>query len=320
MIRNIYHLSLFIIAACGYWLLSDATSHAQDMHQVDPSLNYATGKAETCLVCHRNGGLVPAEDVLKSPHGITANPSSPFAESKRDCQTCHGPSADHLRMGADGKRPSPAITFNQARAADVKNQVCIGCHQSDVGQEWHGGVHQFEQLSCHNCHQIHISSDPILNANQQATVCFSCHQQQRAELLRQSAHPVDRGLLGCGDCHAPHGGNSSTGMLKKANVNELCYDCHAEKRGPLLWEHVPVREECTNCHLPHGSNHNNLLVARTPFLCQQCHLAQFHPSTSFSGDDIPPNGASRLLLNRNCMNCHSQIHGSNHPSGSGLIR
>ena len=42
--------------------------------------------------------------------------------------------------------------------------------------------------------------------------------------------------------------------LKAASVNEQCYTCHTEKRGPFLWEHAPVRESCLNCHTPHGSN------------------------------------------------------------------
>lgn len=48
--------------------------------------------------------------------------------------------------------------------------------------------------------------------------------------------------------------------------------------------------DCSNCHVPHGSNHRNLLQARTPFLCQQCHLAPFHPSNAETGLGIPPGG------------------------------
>ncbi len=42
-------------------------------------------------------------------------------------------------------------------------------------------------------------------------------------------------------------------------MNETCYTCHADKRGPFLWEHQPVNEDCTNCHTPHGSNITPLL-------------------------------------------------------------
>jgi DmsE family decaheme c-type cytochrome len=104
-------------------------------------------------------------------------------------------------------------------------------------------------------------------------------------------------------------------MLVKATVNETCYTCHAEKRGPFLWEHPPAREDCTNCHTPHGSIHTPLLKARAPWLCQQCHLAPMHPSTAYSGTGVPPRGAAQQILANSCMNCHSQVHGTNHPSG-----
>jgi len=42
-------------------------------------------------------------------------------------------------------------------------------------------------------------------------------------------------------------------MLKAGNtINEACTTCHAEKRGPYLWEHAAVTENCASCHDPHG--------------------------------------------------------------------
>ena len=58
----------------------------------------------------------------------------------------------------------------------------------------------------------------------------------------------------CSDCHNPHGSPGDTKVLKEFTVNETCYNCHADKRGPMLWEHQPVRDNCLNCHTPHGSN------------------------------------------------------------------
>jgi DmsE family decaheme c-type cytochrome len=161
----------------------------------------------------------------------------------------------------------------------------------------------------------------------QPEICFECHKEQRAQFLRQSRHPVQAqsadfshtGLMSCGDCHNPHG-SAGEAMLTRSTINDTCYDCHAEKRGPFLWEHAPVREDCTNCHTPHGSNHENLLVARQPWMCQQCHAAQFHPSGVYDGSGIPPGGADQRVLGKQCLNCHSQVHGSNHPSGIRLTR
>ena len=76
--------------------------------------------------------------------------------------------------------------------------------------------------------------------------------------------------MACSDCHNPHGSTGPT-LLVKNSVNETCYTCHAEKRGPFLWEHAPVVDNCTNCHTPHGSANAPLLKARAPWLCQDCH-------------------------------------------------
>jgi DmsE family decaheme c-type cytochrome len=119
----------------------------------------------------------------------------------------------------------------------------------------------------------------------------------------------------CADCHNPHG-SAGPHQLRAATVNDLCTTCHADKRGPFLWEHAPVRENCTTCHLAHGSNNAKVLASREPFLCQRCHAATRHPGTLYDKPDL----TSNRLLNRSCTNCHSQIHGSNHPSGKTFLR
>jgi DmsE family decaheme c-type cytochrome len=136
--------------------------------------------------------------------------------------------------------------------------------------------------------------------------------------------PVLEGKMSCEDCHSAHGSPTAP-LLKADSVNEVCYACHAETRGPMLWEHAPVRENCSNCHQPHGSNHDKLLVSARPFLCQQCHNSAGHNSTFYRADQT---AAAALLggsqnprvISRSCQNCHSQIHGSNHPSGARFQR
>jgi len=115
-------------------------------------------------------------------------------------------------------------------------------------------------------------------------------------------------------------------------VNDTCYTCHAEKRGPFLWEHAPVTDDCTNCHTPHGSNNSPLLKARAPWLCQECHSGD-HAKNIYSGANLPGgnvvtiNGQQGLanqsppaqLSARACMNCHVLVHGSNHPAGEKFL-
>ena len=111
-------------------------------------------------------------------------------------------------------------------------------------------------------------------------------------------------------------------MLVKPTVNQTCFTCHAEKRGPFLWEHAPAAEDCTLCHTPHGSVYGTLLKRNPPLLCQQCHTVSGHPAVARTGAALPGGsaGASGFLLAGSCTNCHSQVHGSNHPSGVKLMR
>lgn len=211
-----------------------------------------------------------------------------------DCASCHGPSEVH---------PPPA-------PADA---TCTTCHQEVGSLRWPHSPHAQADLSCTTCHTVHTARETAV------ADCTTCHQDVRAALHRPSNHPVLDGTMSCTDCHDPHGGRGDAALVRDS-VNETCYMCHADLRGPFLWEHPPVREDCSTCHLPHGSVNENLLNARTPYLCQQCHLAQFHPSTALSGTGVPPTGASASLLLRDCASCHTQVHGSNHPSGARQTR
>ncbi|WP_372865398.1 DmsE family decaheme c-type cytochrome [Spongiibacter sp.] len=280
--------------------------------------NYQPGDPQLCLGCHGAAGSKPAAGILATVHGQKGHPDSPM--NKQGCQSCHGPSAQHVSTYINGKPAKPSVTFgDQGSPAEVQNQSCLNCHEQSARSHWQGSQHQFAGISCASCHQIHSSPDPVLFKETQKEVCFNCHKDKRAQIHKTSAHPLVENLMTCSSCHNPHGSPAESQLLK-ASVNETCFQCHAEKRGPFLWEHPPVQENCSNCHQPHGSVHTPMLTSRGPWLCQQCHMAGFHPSTAYSGSGVPPNGAAQQMLSKNCMNCHSQVHGSNHPSGVRLTR
>lgn len=248
-----------------------------------------------CVVCHQDSAEKP-------------DPSRLHA-SMLNCSACHGASAAHLQLSEDGQRPPPD---------DDGAGTCLACHEGPEFVHFTASAHERSATGCATCHSAH-QPDPMANDSAQIEQCLSCHRDVRADLKRRSAHPIGESGQSCTSCHAPHGGKGPAG-LKAATLNESCYACHAETRGPFLFEHAPVREDCSNCHRAHGANHEDLLVTRTPFLCQQCHSARFHPSTLIDGSQHPPEGASHLALGKDCMNCHANVHGSNHPSGGGLIR
>jgi len=274
------------------------------------------GGAETCMRCHDEP---PTTLILHTPHALQADGRTPFANG--GCQTCHGASEQHMVKPAEGEpRAEPDIVFGKfsPNSADEQNAVCMGCHEGGKRMNWPMSQHDSAEVPCASCHKPHNIKDPVTVKQDQAQVCYDCHATQRAQSFKRSRHPIREGKVVCSDCHNPHGSWGPT-LLAENTVNETCYECHQEKRGPFLWEHAPVTDDCTNCHTPHGSNQRRLLKIRNPFLCQTCHSEAFHPSTLYDGNALQPGGSSRLLF-KGCLNCHPKIHGTNHPSGPRLTR
>ena len=281
---------------------------------------YSEKGADTCLMCHVEGGDFPVFEIFKTKHANRADKRAPFGPGHFQCEACHGPGKKHADGGGgpDGINSQKATSFLTPKE---RNKYCLECHQGGSRIGWHAGAHDSNNLACASCHKIHAERDPVLKTATQPEVCYKCHRKERADFSKPSTHPVRFGKMACSDCHSPHGSNS-TGMLIKPTVNQTCYTCHAEKRGPFLWEHAPVAEDCTLCHHPHGSVNQARLKKNPPLLCQQCHSVAGHPSVARTPAGLPGGGGggSAFLLAGSCLNCHSQIHGSNHPSGAKLMR
>ena len=276
---------------------------------------------EVCQACHANqfekfSGTLMGKIFLHNPRNET---------EKRACENCHGPGSNHVAAGG-GKGVGGMISFRKdsGESPEVQNGTCLGCHQRGIQAYWKASPHASRGMTCVTCHtlmektsdrfQLAKVGDKTIFYNKQAQteVCGTCHLQRKAQLMRSSHMPLREGKLTCTDCHNPHGTPNPV-MLKQTSVNENCYTCHTERRGPFLYEHPPVMESCTNCHEPHGSVNDRLLKVTDPRLCTQCHGVAQHPVT-------PRGRNSPFFFNRSCTNCHSQIHGSNHPSGKVFMR
>ena len=290
---------------------------------------YSARGAATCLKCHDSDihgsdrTYKSATEIFQTPHAVKGDARTPFGQ--HECESCHGPSEAHVSSapGAGGKKISPAIVFQGPNASPVaaRNEVCLSCHQNGLRMDWAGSQHENNRLACVSCHTIHVAKDPILVKATQPEKCFTCHAEQRALSFQFSHHPIREGKVVCSDCHNPHG-SPGPDLLKKVRVTDLCTTCHTEKRGPMLWEHQPVREDCTNCHNPHGSVNPRLLKEKVPFLCLDCHAAvNDMGGVGVSAHSVSPGSGSMYIYgDRSCLNCHSQIHGSNSPSGSTFFR
>ena len=280
--------------------------------------------SETCLDCHDTLGATFANSV----HGRIAQDRFPGVAA--GCESCHGPGGQHV------EEEDPALIFKPTPAAgDQANDACLACHQTGVTMEWATSVHANSGVTCVSCHSIHTGK---LLVQEETDLCLSCHQEYKAQLSLPSHHPIREGFMSCTSCHDPHSGGY-TGQLASENTSrELCLGCHAEYRGPFIFEHSPVEEDCTICHNPHGTVANNLLQQNEPFLCLQCHQPHFHTAlASYEGDYSAPaatydpdtgwpgyegwsgtshsDGFKRSMLTK-CTQCHQSVHGTDLPSQS----
>jgi DmsE family decaheme c-type cytochrome len=306
------------VAACGL-VCANLTRlpalTAQPQAQTQPTAQSASGANfvgdDTCLACHEPEG----RKLSGSLHGKAAHSRTPAAKPNQSCETCHGPGREHGESGDKSKiRVFPAMAPRDASA------VCLGCHTRSSHALWKGSMHDMRNLTCITCHSVHNPKSQIaqLKAETVSGTCVACHKQNVAKLQRFGHMPVREGKMECTSCHNPHG-STNVRLLKTGNwINEACVSCHTEKRGPYLWDHAPVREACSTCHDPHGSNQERMLVAKLPMLCQRCHIGTRHPSTIYDGVQLA--NKSNRLIGRGCVNCHSQIHGSNSPAGNTLLR
>jgi len=269
---------------------------------------------DACAGCHEN----ESKTLAGSMHGKSANARTPAAKPNQACETCHGPGREHAESGDRTKiRVFPAMAPQEASA------VCLTCHNRGNHAGWEGSTHESRNLSCTTCHSAHNaqSFERQLVKATETQLCATCHRLQVVKTERAVAHmPVREGKMSCSSCHNPHGSIANVKGLKVgSSINETCTSCHAEMRGPTLFEHTPVRESCTTCHDPHGSSNDRMLNVRMPMLCQRCHVATRHPSSVYDNAAITTNKSNRMF-GRSCVNCHSNIHGSNHPSGQFFMR
>jgi len=206
-------------------------------------------------------------------------------------------------------------------AAYVGSDTCSACHEKEVHefmQSPHARVsipkEGLEAQGCEICHgpaSLHVEASGgrgnILNPKSDAATCFACHMDKKAEFNLPHHHPVLEGKMNCTSCHKPHAAEvrpwSATSL---ENINQACFDCHKEQRGPFVWEHEAVREGCVTCHAVHGSLHAKMLVARDNNICFRCHTQANFPVIGLQnhGTRVPQG---------TCFSagCHTAVHGSN---------
>jgi DmsE family decaheme c-type cytochrome len=285
---------------------------------------------EACADCHVETCKELLEDFQKSIHGRVA----PFetAGLSPGCETCHGNGSLH----AESENRDDILCCDELTPAQ-QSRICLDCH---TRFHWAGSEHYLNNVSCIDCHKIHLPAGKKLLAKPEPEGCYVCHTEIQAKVQYPSHHPIREKKMGCSDCHDAHG-SAVRGLKTDERLNDLCLKCHASKQGPFVFEHAPVVEDCSICHTAHGTVANNLLKQNEPFICLQCHEFHFHaakegydqsidgdPPTNFYVADPTENQIAaygyalthstrsswKRAWTTKCTQCHSKVHGSDLPS------
>jgi predicted CXXCH cytochrome family protein len=247
----------------------------QKSHQNQP---FATAN---CLQCHDPHQSAAPKLMARFMH-------PPFAD--KSCEMCHAPAKD-------GK-----VVLTQASVKDL----CVTCHDDKAKLIESAKVqHPGAAGDCTDCHTPHASAQPGLPKTDAVNICIGCHTDQAEQGKKAHLHqPAFR--QGCATCHEPHGG-SNLHLLRAANPNPLCLECHGPDIRPqkLEKEHLVAIFD-GKVKLPEN------YFAKVPLLPIKYglgHPVERHPVV----DQVDPTNPDKVRVTLNCATCH-QPHSSAQPN------
>lgn len=276
------------------------------------------GNAGCLAKCHKHDRILKNFDISVHGEQIDAASGLPLV----NCESCHGPGSlaiEHAEV--KGRCDFSMLLPIRELPAPARSLICLKCHSTVSTsnlQHWNSSPHATSDVSCSDCHKLHLGPQQKVSAREMAELCFGCHLDIRQDFAQSSHHGIPEDKMACTDCHNPHG-SVQDHLLNGNTVKETCTRCHMQYQGPFVFEHADLNENCIQCHRPHGAPNDPLLAVPQPALCLQCHAGHFDsfmaPSLgSSAGSD---SAAFKKGFFGRCTDCHSSIHGSDIPSYSG---
>ncbi|MEZ5307999.1 MAG: DmsE family decaheme c-type cytochrome [Pyrinomonadaceae bacterium] len=233
------------------------TEDATDLTKIISFKNKTSKQiSETCLTCHSsNEGH---QKFKRSEHwrnnvGCT------------DCHTAHGPDSHKTQVGSItliGKDSDDKPGFGtQAMLKKSEPELCLSCHTEQKAGFSMPFRHKVleGQMKCSDCHNAHGDFE-LKNAKLAIggdAACVKCHSDKKGPFVYEHLPTT---VEGCATCHNTHG-SANPKMLKRAQVRQLCLECHSAifddlaPGVPSFHNQASARfQNCTVCHVKiHGS-------------------------------------------------------------------
>jgi predicted CXXCH cytochrome family protein len=311
------HTSVFLAVLLSYsclWAKQKPTEPTENCTEGECHKSYLQKKhvhkpvaLGVCKFCHK---LVdPKEHTFKL-----------FRTKKELCGSCHEEQTRDLNTipsVAQLKEKAPQVAKGKYLHKPLKEGKCIDCHNphssdykfflsaAKIGETCRGECHKLNENvknphkpvadgECDLCHNSHSSNYRYLLINNQRQLCFSCHEDTKADLDRFKYIHEPVAELECGVCHESHGSDYFRLLVKQyppefyapfdISNYDLCFSCHqADKvlvketenltdfrngKTNLHYLHVNMSEKgrtCRTCHASHASNEPKQLRKEVPY-------------------------------------------------------
>ncbi|HEY1948642.1 MAG TPA: tetratricopeptide repeat protein [Bryobacteraceae bacterium] len=252
-----------------------------------------------CAFCHT---AIP-----KIPEGHDAPGSDPVFTGDLpegiDCQRCHGPGGNHVRlMQTSGVKPEAirASIVNPARLSPkLQMDICMQCHLEPTSGELPALIRRFNRGPF-----AFMPGEPLSNFLLVFDHATGTGHDDKFEIVGSSAYRLrqsqcflkSNGAMTCQTCHDPHQiprGNAAVTYYAAA-----CRQCHAAAFDAKVaaGQHT-ASNECVTCHMPKRRTDDVVHVAMTDHLIQRrlparnllADLPERHPTEAeqYHGEVVP---------------------------------
>jgi tetratricopeptide (TPR) repeat protein len=275
----------------GYWAMNPGfdSRHPQTRRMV----------SSECVFCHdgypgtaTSGATADAEFIVNGtlPVGI-------------DCQRCHGPGAQHVRLAKTaGAKPADirSSIVNPARLnAKLQMDVCMQCHLEPTSGSIPSLLTRFNRGPF-----SYLSGQPLEDFRLYFDFKEGTGHDDRFELvsaayrLRKSRCFLEsKGALTCLTCHDPHRVLPAAEEARKYYA-QRCLSCHESALKTLIsaGKHT-ASVDCIKCHMPERRTEDAVHISVTDHLIQRnrpagdllAEISERHPTEAeeYRGEVVP---------------------------------